>query len=362
VPQAPHGPRSSCAGDRPRAPTSTPTWSPTNPDEAVRLKAGSDGSLDEDSPSSFNLRTAGNRYDTDFSTELATGDFDGDGQADVFVANGTAWFFSRAGIGPWEFLRASNKRVGELGFADVTRDGVTDVLYRDPAGALGYVDSGRAAPLTPVTTSPVPIKDLRFGDFDGDSRTDIFYTLGGQWNVWYGRTRTWTPTQTSSQPISGLLFGEFDDVHGTDVAAVTAHDWSYSSASTQSWARLNRRVADSFATAVAADFDGNGRTDITFGDAETWRISLDGSAPLTLLRDGSVMEPYALKGMQIGRFDGGTRAGAIGFQTWSVPAFPPTGPAGTPSRRVVVGERLVSWRGIGTGGDALTVRSRHNMR
>ena len=56
----------------------------------------------------------------------------------------------------------------------------------------------------------MPIKDLRFGDFDGDGKTDIFYTRDGQWNVWYGSTRAWTPTQSARSAVSQLLFGEFD--------------------------------------------------------------------------------------------------------------------------------------------------------
>ena len=51
---------------------------------------------------------------------------------DAFIANGTAWFYSRGGKRPWEFLHGSTKRTHELGFADIDNDGITDVLYRDP--------------------------------------------------------------------------------------------------------------------------------------------------------------------------------------------------------------------------------------
>ena len=278
-------------------------------DEAVKLRAGDDSRLDEDRPNTFNLRSAGNRYDVDYSTELATGDFDRDGRTDVFVANGTAWFYSSAGIRPWQYLRASNKRIGELGLADIDNDGLTDVLYRDPSGGLGYVKSGTAAPLTPLTSVPVPIKDLRFGDFDGDGLTDMFYTRQNQWQVWYGSTRAWTPTQTSGEPISRLLFGEFDGVRGTDVVGILGSGWSYSSASTQGWARLNGRLTSSFSNAVAADFDGNGTTDIAIGDGQTWRYSRDGNSPLVTMRNGDSRLPYpALNRLPIGRFDGGSAA------------------------------------------------------
>jgi hypothetical protein len=298
----------------------------------------------------FNFHHAGNRFDTDFSREIASGDFDGDGRTDVFLANGTAWFYSRAGSQPWEFLHASTKRTHELGFADIDNDRRTDVLYRDPNGNLGFLKSGTAA-LVNFTASPVPIQDLRFGDFDGDGKTDIFYTLRGQWMIWYGRTRAWIPAASSSLPLSELLFGEFDDMRGTDVAGVANGAWSISRSGTGSWTKLNSKRVSSFANAVAADFDGDGRTDIAFSDGQTWRYSRDGRSALITMRNGSSVLPYpALKSLCIGRFDGGTQAKVISFQRTSPPAFP-VGDG--------FGERLVIWDGPGSD---FRIRSVQNMR
>lgn len=304
--------------------------------EAVRLKG-----LGIPSPALYNLTVNGNRYDTDFSDELATGDFDGDGFADAFVANGTGWFFSRGGRMPWEFLRPSNKRIRDLAFADIDNDKVTDVLYRDGAGSLGYVKSGAAADVTALTTLPVPIAQLRSGDFDADGRTDLFFTANGQWKIWRGATRTWTDAQTSGQSIADLLFGEFDDVPGTDVATVLAKEWAVSRGGTQSWTHLNARLVGRFAGAVAADFDGNGRTDIAVSGGGKWRFSPDGRGPLRTLRAGG----GDLGKLLVGRFAGGSKAMVVGF--------------GHPLMKN--GNRLFVWRGLGSS-NAFVVHSSQNMR
>jgi hypothetical protein len=272
-------------------------------DEAVSLKKKKNATGIGENHTAFNFRESGNVFDTDHATDIAAGDFDGDGRSDVFVATGTGWFYSRGGIQPWEYLTSSGRQLKELGFADIDNDGLTDVLWRDGRGTLGYSRAARVpwAPLTPV---PVPVSDLRFGDFDGDGRTDMFYTQGAQWNVWHGSTRTWTEAQTSSKPISELLFGEFDGVAGTDVAGVNSDGWAYSSGATQGWMRMNGRLTTSFKNAVAADFDSDGKTDIAVDEGSRWRYSHNGRDSLGLLlpNRGGPGPPGPLKKMVIGRF------------------------------------------------------------
>ncbi len=276
-------------------------------DEAVSLKPGS--GIGEDHRK-FNFQAGGNRFDTDYSGELAGGDFDGDGRSDVFVANGTAWFFSRAGLRPWQYLRPSDKRVKDLAFADIDNDRRTDVIYRDGAGRLSFAKSGGAPNLTAISSPPVPVpaRDLRFGDFDGDGLTDMFFTQGNAWRVWNGRTRALTEVNTSNKPISELLFGEFDDVRGTDVAGVNRSGWSISSGATTPWLPLNKSTK-SFGSAVAGDFNGNGRSDVLYKDGDSWMLSDDGRAsPRRVRKDGS----YSPRGLVVGRFDG-TRDFFVGF-------------------------------------------------
>jgi hypothetical protein len=307
-------------------------------DSAVALKwEKGDSGIGEDQ-NKFHFYAARNQFNTDNADQLTTGDFDGDHRTDVFITTGTAWFYSRGGSEPWEFLHASTKLKSELGLADIDNDGTTDVLYRDPAGNVGYLKSG-IVPLAPLTRSPVAMKDMRFGDFDGDHLTDIFYTRAGQWQVWYGSTRTWTPTQTSSLPISAFLFGEFDDVPGTDVVAVTGGVWAYSSGATRPWTKLNNKLRPSFAGAVVADFDGDGKSDIAFDEGrQMWSYSPGGRLPMRSLREGDGLTPYReLQTMLIGRFDVGARAQVVSYYH----------PIGDSHDQLT--DHLVIWRGARRG-------------
>ncbi len=301
-------------------------------DEAVALQGRAPSDIDirrilPTSERQFNFKSGGNAYDKDYTREIMLGEFDGDGRTDVFLAAGTAWFISRAGLRPWEFIRPSTKTKRDLALADIDNDGITDVLYRDSAGNLGYVKSGRAANVTPLTKLPVPIKDLRFGDFDGDSRLDMFYTQNKQWRISYGRSspRRFVNAQTSVSPIDELLFGTFDNVPGTDVVAVKNAGWMYSSSGTGSYTKLNNRLTNSFRGAVVADFDGDGRVDIGFNGDEKWAWAPSGQGSARLLRRNA---STPIQNVLFGKFDRQPRVQGL---TYSAD-----------------GLRFIAWRGLGS--------------
>ena len=268
--------------------------------QAVRVKSGGHYTI------------GANAYDTDYSKEIAAGDFDGDGITDVFVATGTAWFYSSGGVSPWMFLRDSDQRTGTLAFADIDNDGITDVIQG--TGFVRWSKSGRSDPVT-LTGIHVRPKDLRFGDFNGDGLTDMFEVDGTQWKVWDGKTKIWIKTRKLYKAVSELLFGDFDDVKGTDVAFVEDNRWVYSrSASLTGFLsqQINKQLAKSFKNAVAADFDGDGMTDIALDEGNRWTYSSGGRKPLQTLLRRQAYRP--LKQVVIGRFEGtGAPAGAVTF-------------------------------------------------
>ena len=66
----------------------------------------------------------------DPGAHLAVGDFDGDGAADLFMATGTAWYYSPGGAAEWRFLNAQSERINSLLFGDFDGDGRTDIVMQ----------------------------------------------------------------------------------------------------------------------------------------------------------------------------------------------------------------------------------------
>ena len=106
-----------------------------------------------------------------------------------------------------------------LRFGDFDGDGRTDVLRA--LGTWIQVSWAGISPWQILTTTPsaVAISDLAVGDFDGDHNADIFWANGTEWKYVAGGTQ-WMHLQWSAQRTSDLLFGDFTGDGKTDVFAV----------------------------------------------------------------------------------------------------------------------------------------------
>ena len=71
-------------------------------------------------------------------------------------------------------------------------------------------------------------------------------------------------------------------------------------------------MGGSFRDAVAADFDGNGKTDIAFGD-HAWRYSPDGRGALRTLRRDEASPNPPLHRLLVGNFNGEPRATVVWY-------------------------------------------------
>lgn len=298
--------------------------------EAVRRDSNGNGDV-----GNVYCEDSENRFDFDASTDLGTGDFDGDGIADVFVGTGKTWWYSSGGATEWRYLNTAIERASELKFADIDADGTTDVIAQ-AASVIWWSQSGRAGwqALAPAWLD-TPLSKLHIANFTGDARADIFRTTGAYWYLWEAHTSQWRQTQYAAIAFEDLRFGEFDATPGADVLARLGSAWHVASGSVVPWALhdATARVSN-LRTTVAADFDGDGRTDLAWRSSNRWLSARGGrGAPVTLRTIAAMAsceylwEPYQVPGPRpacptyqeitqavIGNFDGWAGADAIAIE------------------------------------------------
>ena len=239
-------------------------------------------------------------------SQLSFGDFNGDSHADVFASLysnsllADQWMYSPSGTGNFVTLNSVSNYPDRLALGDFNGDGVTDIFVAragsGPASGFeqwSYYPGGTGSPVNLAYAGTDPAL-LRFGDFDGDGKTDVFAANqladgSTQWLYSSGGAASYTNLVTSTVPYSELQFGDFDGDGKTDVLA--AEPQSDGSLLVVYWpgglgpgVTLGRIPAPAHALRVG-DFNGDGISDLM-----ALRCGMNGPlafAPLqTLARSG----------------------------------------------------------------------------
>jgi hypothetical protein len=265
-----------------------------------------------------------NIADVDTFGEYGVCDFDGDGYDDLFLATGKTWWYSSAGRMHWVYLKKADERLHQVALGDFDGDNRCDVFTTSGnqwlisrRGTSEWVPIG-ANPVSPNSSGLVPFEQLRFGDFNGDGRMDVFMSSNGQWFFAAPGIHGWQPLEFSGIPVQQLRFGNFNDDRITDVFSLANGQWSVSLGGRTKWQHLNARLSTDLKNLVIIDVDGNGRDDILINDWRGhWKVSWDGRSEWKTLFEVNDLRFYEVNKLQLnprtfwGRFN--AQSGADGL-------------------------------------------------
>lgn len=199
----------------------------------------------------------------------------------------TGWYFSPAANGFWGSLAKFNVDKSELRFGDFDGDGKTDVFHSD--GRYWRVSYGAISDWSRLNKSGTRVDQLAFADFDGDGKTDVFRAGEGRWFVSYGGATSWTVLKHSDATnVHTLRFGDFDGDGKADVFRADGQQWLVSFGGTSDWSRLAALSAPVDELAFA-DFDGDGKTDVFRASGSQWLVSYGGLSEWRRLSDSPTM-------------------------------------------------------------------------
>ena len=208
--------------------------------------------------------------------------------------------YEPGGVGPQHALATSSLGVSALRFGDFDGDGRDDIFRTD--GSTWYWLSGGKGSWETLNNDSTAVASLRFGDFDGDGRTDVFSAAGGQWRMSAGGSEPWMVLRSASEGVGDLLFGDFDGDGRTDALRADGSQWWISRGASEAWSVVNTSSLQVASMAVG-DFDGDGRDDVFSANGSQWRFSSGGESPWEVLSSSSI----PLSGLRLADLDGDGR-------------------------------------------------------
>jgi hypothetical protein len=236
-----------------------------------------------------------------------TGDFDGDGAADILWRNASTganyvYFMNGRSIVNEGYLRTvADQSWRVAGVGDFDGDGKDDILWRHSITGENYVYIMEGLAISPaegyLRTVAVPDwKIVGVADFDGDGRADILWRHegSGQNYLYPMDGKAIKPTEGYLRPVADTAWqvkgvGDFDGDGKADIV------WRNSASGENYVCLMNgpavvnegylRTVPDpSWQIAALGDYDGDGKSDIL------WRHASTGENYLYPM-DGTVIKP-----------------------------------------------------------------------
>lgn len=146
--------------------------------------------------------------------------------------------------------------------------------------------------------------NFRFGDYDGDQKTDVYklengklYRIPLDCNT-HGLNADWEYLLTTNHTIDELRFGFFDGDHKTDIVRQGNGTIDVSLGANSNWSTL-MSTGYPLTDLAAHDFDGNGQLDWFQSTGSTWRVTYNSAGQWQHLATSGV----ALQNLKFGWFN-----------------------------------------------------------
>lgn len=246
------------------------------------------------------------------------------------------WQYFSYGGHAWVNLNYGSPPPDDLRFGDFNGDGKTDVfatLQRNDGAYDWVISSAGLGQFSLLRSDPLPVDRLRFGDFNGDGKTDIFSVserIDGlwQWRVSYAGATDWQLLAYAIAPLEDLRFNDFDGDGKTDVFTTLqrndgTYDWLMSSGGSAPFVTL-RTDPLGVAQLHIGDFNGDGKADV-FSTVPRddgflqWRVSYAGTQDWQNLAYAST----AAADLRFGLFDADPASDVFTSTCQQVPAHRP---------------------------------------
>ncbi len=184
------------------------------------------------------------------ATQIAAGDMDGDGKADLIgTFLGSGLWVKYSATGQWQFISSPPTWITVGDFND---DGKADL-----AGIWGDVIWLRDSAAVSWTSIISDATQIAAGDMDGDGKADLV----GNWpttGVWVKHSSTGTWSSLSASPATKIAAGDFNGDGKADLVGIWSNIVWIRDSATGSWTS-----GPSGATLIAAgDMDGDGKADL----------------------------------------------------------------------------------------------------
>lgn len=283
-------------------------WPESDPSFATQMCGDPDPVVAQNPPRLLPPNTF-NADDPTANSNLAVGDFDGDGSDDVFVGTGAGWYYASGARGEWRFLNRMPERTSGLLFGDIDGDDRTDVLALH--GANIDVSWGGQSPWETINVVAWPLADLAVGDFDGNGTADLFLATGTQWFLAPGG-RNWTLVGSFSDTRDQLLFGDFLHRGHTQILRIHQGNWEIIDLQQSlTWTVLGPAPASSVSGLVVGRFDADGFSEVAHDFSGHWEYTSPGrNSGWVYLRDiGGTTD--SIVSAPVGRFLGGSNTDVV---------------------------------------------------